>query len=71
MDRHAPYSIARLTVDQHGYRQGRPNALGEWLAAMKKRGLDPLRLRALLLSAGAFGHENEIGKRVARDLGFC
>ncbi|OBJ93233.1 tyramine oxidase [Mycolicibacterium conceptionense] len=42
----------------------------EWLAAMRKRGLDPVKVRALPLSAGAFGHEDEVGKRVARVLGF-
>jgi primary-amine oxidase len=42
----------------------------EWLAAMRKRGLDPTKVRALPLSAGAFGHEDEVGKRVARVLGF-
>ncbi|OKH72107.1 tyramine oxidase [Mycobacterium sp. SWH-M3] len=42
----------------------------EWLAAMRKRGLDPAKVRALPLSAGAFGHEDEVGKRVARVLGF-
>ncbi len=42
----------------------------EWLAAMRKRDLDPTKVRALPLSAGAFGHEDEVGKRVARVLGF-
>ena len=42
----------------------------EWLAAMRKRDLDPPNVRAVPLSAGAFGHEDEIGRRVVRVLAF-
>jgi primary-amine oxidase len=42
----------------------------EWLAAMRRRDLDPQKVRAVPLSAGSFGHEDEIGKRVVRVLAF-
>ena len=32
-----------------------------WLAAMAKRGLDAANVRAVPLSAGVFGHEDEVG----------
>lgn len=42
----------------------------EWVAAIRKRDLDPEKVRAVPLSAGAFGHADEVGKRVVRVLGF-
>jgi primary-amine oxidase len=42
----------------------------EWLEAMHKRGLNPPDVRAVPLSAGVFGHEDEVGKRVVRVLAF-
>jgi primary-amine oxidase len=42
----------------------------EWLAAMSKRELDPAKVRAVPLSAGVFGHEDEVGKRIVRVLAF-
>ncbi|HWD06323.1 MAG TPA: primary-amine oxidase [Amycolatopsis sp.] len=42
----------------------------EWLAALAKRGIDPERVRAVPLSAGNFGLENEVGKRLCRILAF-
>jgi primary-amine oxidase len=42
----------------------------EWLAAMKKRNLNPTDVRAVPLSAGVFGHEDEVGRRVVRVLAF-
>lgn len=42
----------------------------DWLAAMKKRSIDPLKVRAVPLSAGVFGHEDEVGQRIVRVLAF-
>jgi primary-amine oxidase len=42
----------------------------EWLEAMRKRGLNPADVRAVPLSAGVFGHEDEVGRRVVRVLAF-
>ncbi|HTH91022.1 primary-amine oxidase [Mycobacterium sp.] len=42
----------------------------EWLDAMKKRNLNPTDVRAVPLSAGVFGHEDEVGRRVVRVLAF-
>ncbi|AWT56483.1 primary-amine oxidase [Mycolicibacterium smegmatis] len=42
----------------------------EWIAAMRKRDLDPAKVRAVPLSAGVFGHEDEVGKRIVRVLAF-
>jgi primary-amine oxidase len=42
----------------------------EWLDAMHKRNLDPADVRAVPLSAGVFGHEDEVGRRVVRVLAF-
>ncbi|WP_101952063.1 primary-amine oxidase [Mycobacterium sp. 3519A] len=42
----------------------------EWLAAMRKRDLNPTDVRAVPLSAGVFGHEDEVGRRVVRVLAF-
>ena len=41
-----------------------------WLDAMRKRGLNPRNIRAVPLSAGVFGHEDEVGRRVVRVLAF-
>jgi primary-amine oxidase len=41
-----------------------------WLDAMRKRGLNPRDIRAAPLSAGVFGHEDEVGRRVVRVLAF-
>jgi primary-amine oxidase len=42
----------------------------EWLDAMRKRGLEPAKVRAVPLSAGVFGHEDEVGRRIVRVLAF-
>ncbi|WP_319456674.1 MULTISPECIES: primary-amine oxidase [unclassified Mycobacterium] len=42
----------------------------EWLEAMRKRNLNPTDVRAVPLSAGVFGHEDEVGKRIVRVLAF-
>jgi primary-amine oxidase len=42
----------------------------EWLEAMGKRGLDPADVRAVPLSAGVFGHDDEVGRRIVRVLAF-
>ncbi len=42
----------------------------EWLDAMNKRDLNPTDVRAVPLSAGVFGHEDEVGRRVVRVLAF-
>ncbi|MEP6814934.1 MAG: primary-amine oxidase [Marmoricola sp.] len=41
-----------------------------WVDAMTKRGLDPVDVRAVPLSAGVFGDEDEVGVRLVRVLGF-
>ena len=41
-----------------------------WVAAMAKRGLDAAKVRTVPLSAGVFGHDNEVGVRLVRVLGF-
>ena len=42
----------------------------EWKDALIRRGLDPERTRAVPLSAGYFGDEAEIGRRLARVVAF-
>jgi primary-amine oxidase len=42
----------------------------DWLAAMEKRSIDPSKVRAVPLSAGVFGHEDEVGQRIVRVLAF-
>ncbi len=42
----------------------------DWIAAMTKRGIDLAKVRAVPLSAGVFGHESEVGKRMVRVLAF-
>ncbi|MCV7290450.1 primary-amine oxidase [Mycolicibacterium wolinskyi] len=42
----------------------------EWVEAMRKRDLEPANVRAVPLSAGVFGHEDEVGRRIVRVLGF-
>lgn len=42
----------------------------EWIDAMRKRDLDPAKVRAVPLSAGVFGHDDEVGKRIVRVLAF-
>ena len=42
-----------------------------WCAALRRRGIDPTKVRGVPLSAGHFGFEDEIGKRMARVVGFC
>ncbi|HEY5854674.1 MAG TPA: primary-amine oxidase [Aldersonia sp.] len=42
----------------------------EWLAAMRKREIEPSQVRAVPLSAGVFGHEDEVGHRIVRVLAF-
>jgi primary-amine oxidase len=40
------------------------------MARRCKRGLNPQDVRAVPLSAGEFGHEDEVGRRVVRVLAF-
>src|SRR6185312_7580820 len=42
-----------------------------WGAALRRRGIDPVKVRGVPLSAGHFGFEEEVGKRMARVVGFC
>jgi primary-amine oxidase len=42
----------------------------DWLAAMGKREIDPQKVRAVPLSAGVFGNEDEVGHRIVRVLAF-
>lgn len=42
----------------------------DWLTAMNKRGIDPKKVRGVPLSAGVFGHEDEVGHRIVRVLAF-
>ena len=42
----------------------------EWIEAMTKRDLNPADVRAVPLSAGVFGHEDEVGRRIVRVLAF-
>ncbi len=42
----------------------------EWLEAMRKREINPTDVRAVPLSAGVFGHEDEVGRRIVRVLAF-
>jgi primary-amine oxidase len=42
-----------------------------WCAALRRRGIDPAKVRGVPLSAGHFGFTDEIGKRMARVVGFC
>lgn len=41
-----------------------------WVAAMAKRGLEVSNVRSVPLSAGVYGHEDEVGQRIVRVLGF-
>jgi primary-amine oxidase len=41
-----------------------------WVGAMTARGLEPADVRAVPLSAGVFGHDDEVGVRLVRVLGF-
>ncbi|WP_395310043.1 primary-amine oxidase [Mycobacterium sp. AMU20-3851] len=42
----------------------------DWVDAMRKRDLNPTDVRAVPLSAGVFGHEDEVGRRIVRVLAF-
>ncbi|MGO4385108.1 primary-amine oxidase [Specibacter sp. RAF43] len=42
----------------------------EWLAALDARGVDPAKTVYVSLSAGVFGHEDEVGKRIIRVVSF-
>ncbi|APE34744.1 tyramine oxidase [Nocardia mangyaensis] len=42
----------------------------EWVAAMERRAIDPAKVRAVPLSAGVFGHDDEVGRRIVRVLAF-
>ncbi|ACZ32068.1 Amine oxidase (copper-containing) [Xylanimonas cellulosilytica DSM 15894] len=42
----------------------------EWAAALAARGLTPEQVVTVPLSAGVFGHEDEVGKRMARVFAF-
>ncbi|HEY2207609.1 MAG TPA: primary-amine oxidase [Pseudonocardia sp.] len=46
------------------------NASEEWCAALRRRGLDPAGVRSVPLSAGVYGHPDEVGRRTVRVLGF-
>jgi primary-amine oxidase len=50
--------------------EGILNANEAWIDAMTNRGLDPEKVRAVPLSAGVFGDEDEIGVRLVRVLAF-
>ncbi|MGH3439058.1 MAG: primary-amine oxidase, partial [Sciscionella sp.] len=41
-----------------------------WCAALARRDLDPATVRAVPLSAGAYGDPDEVGRRVVRAFGF-
>jgi len=45
-------------------------ASDDWLAAMRTRNINPSKVRAVPLSAGVFGHEDEVGHRMVRVLAF-
>ena len=45
-------------------------ASAQWCAALEKRGIDPMMVRAVPLSAGNFGRPSEQGRRMCRVLGF-
>lgn len=45
-------------------------ASSAWHEALRRRGLDPEKTRGVPLSAGYFGNEAEIGRRIARVVGF-
>lgn len=42
----------------------------EWIEAIRKRDLDPGKVRGCPLSAGVFGHEDEVGRRMVRVAAF-
>lgn len=42
----------------------------EWCSALRRRGIDPAAVRAAPLSAGVYGHPEEVGRRITRVLGF-
>ncbi|MGC0364738.1 primary-amine oxidase [Rhodococcus sp. 27YEA15] len=46
------------------------NADDRWVSAIKDRGLDPALVRAVPLSAGVFGAQDEVGVRLVRVLTF-
>lgn len=45
-------------------------ASDDWLDAMQTRNINPSNVRAVPLSAGVFGHEDEVGHRIVRVLAF-
>ena len=42
----------------------------EWLGAIERRGIDAAKVRAVPLTAGVFGHADEVGNRIVRVLAF-
>jgi primary-amine oxidase len=46
------------------------NANPEWTQALRRRGLDPAMVRSVPLSAGAYDHPGEAGRRIVRSFGF-
>jgi primary-amine oxidase len=46
------------------------NADAGWVAALAKRGIEPASVRAVPLSAGVYGHPDEVGRRIVRSFGF-
>jgi primary-amine oxidase len=46
------------------------NADEGWLAALRKRDIEPASVRAVPLSAGVYDHPEEVGHRIVRSFGF-
>jgi primary-amine oxidase len=46
------------------------NADEGWIAALRKRDIEPASVRAVPLSAGVYDHPEEVGRRVVRAFGF-
>jgi primary-amine oxidase len=46
------------------------NADEGWLAALRKRDIEPASVRAVPLSAGVYDHPDEVGRRIVRSFGF-
>jgi primary-amine oxidase len=46
------------------------NADDGWLAALRKRDIEPASVRAVPLSAGVYDHPDEVGRRIVRSFGF-
>ncbi|GEL16528.1 primary-amine oxidase [Pseudonocardia asaccharolytica] len=46
------------------------NADADWVAALRRREIDPASVRAVPLSAGVYDYPEEIGRRIVRAFGF-